>query len=175
MIKTIANRLAQITIYISKIRDILKIQSQKYYAKGTFNLLAFVINEYLIEFSDGEVFKDIDIVKTNVKANLSAHSFNQIDMIEYFDTTEYYNISCETSEKAYNKKTVNNRYWEDGYDSNTHSGFSFTDQQISSFYLDELGLNKQISDINDFLNVLFGYGATTSYDSSVSSYVITEG
>ena len=68
--------------------------------KGTFNLLSYVINEYLLEFSkSNNVIKDIDsavdMIRKRVKGDTS--------IIEYYDTTEYFNISTDNTVHAKNK------------------------------------------------------------------------
>lgn len=134
-----------------------------------------MINEYLLELSQSDLMEDMDVVKTNIKQYLSNHSFNNVDIIEYFDTTEYYNISCQNTSKSYNKKSVNQRFWEQDQEENTNSGFCFNSSQISDFYMNELELNNKVKDINDFLNTVFNYGATASYTDGISSYVSVNG
>lgn len=39
------------------------------------------------------------------------HSSENVNVIEYFDETEYFNIETKNSSKALNGGTVNERFW----------------------------------------------------------------
>lgn len=51
MVVQVARILANITMYISQLREQLKIQAQKNYMKGTLNLLSYIVNEYLCQYA----------------------------------------------------------------------------------------------------------------------------
>ncbi len=51
MIEQVAKNLANLTLYIQKIREKIKQQTQKNYMKGTNLLLVYIINEYLIDYA----------------------------------------------------------------------------------------------------------------------------
>ena len=51
MIPTVAQYLAKLTLYVTKIRDKIKLQTQKNYMKGTNLLMIYIINEYLNEYA----------------------------------------------------------------------------------------------------------------------------
>jgi len=138
MLQNVAKFLADFTLYISNIREKLKSQAVRYYMKGTFNLLSFIINEYLIEFSkNNNVLKYIfdedsalqakyiaelsspgvehdEILKelAEIKSRLSAHMYVNVNVVEYDDLTEYYNLSTDTTRNAANNIGANERYWE---------------------------------------------------------------
>lgn len=91
-ISLVADNLAGITIYISKIREYLKYQAQKNYMKGTYNLLKFVIGMFLKQFSESNFF---NIMKNgtgqdqsqihDMQMKMSAITTDDIDVIEYSD------------------------------------------------------------------------------------------
>lgn len=149
ILKKIVGELVYITQYISKLREELKLQLQKTHMKGTFNLLSYVINEYLLEFSkSNSVIKDIDsavdMIRKRVKSDTS--------IIEYYDTTEYFNISTDNTVHAKNKKYANERYWEENDEStNSNSGFAFAKSEIENFYTKVLNTKNKTTDLMKFL------------------------
>lgn len=75
MIQFVARKLAQITIYISEIRESIKIQAQKNYMKGTFNLLSYMINEYLYQLGkSSSIFSNIESLQTMCKVSCEISS-----------------------------------------------------------------------------------------------------
>jgi hypothetical protein len=76
--------------------------------KGTYNLLKYIINEYLISLSNSKIFKESeqDVIK-QIKYRLREIKSEDINIIEYYDTTEYYNIDTDTI----NDKKLNEKYW----------------------------------------------------------------
>ena len=83
-------------------------------------------------------------------------------MIEYFDETEYFNISAGTNRNALNGNRSNNRYWQ-GWDNQTTN--QFTDDEIDRFYLRDLQLSSDstVSNLTGFLDIIYNLGANTSY------------
>lgn len=172
MVKYTAKLLADMTIYISELRNSLKIKAQQYYMKGTFNLFSFVVNEYLQEFSKMNYLQhkkdvlsaDADSVKTinDIIDALNSHTFNDIDIVQYNDTTEYFNLSSESTPIAKNGQYANYRYWED---LGTDDKFSIGQDRISNFYMNVLNLKDKIdseSSLDVFLNSIYGIGALSS-------------
>jgi len=134
--------------------------------KGTFNLLSYVINEYLLEFA-----KSNKIIKNNAEAIAIIRKRIKSDtkIIEYYDTTEYFNISTDTTKYALNKKLVKDRYWEDNEEStNSNSGFAFAKSEIENFYNNVLNTKNKTSDLMKFLNTIYESGANRSYISDQS-------
>ena len=78
--------------------------------KGSFNLMQFMINEFLTEYSNNPVFKNDNL--SSSLADLKTHQVNDVKLKEYYDITEYYNIETNTSFKSDNPTKTNNRYWE---------------------------------------------------------------
>lgn len=198
MVDVVAEYLASFTMYSSKIRDKIKLQTQKNYMKGTNLLMIYVINEYLNEYakhnakffleqktdangdpvidSNGNPEYKYPELALSVYPMLNGHQFSDdggtsysIDIGEYYDRTEYFNISTETSLNAGTQ--VNKRYWEltsvskpamMGYD-----GLSFRLSEIEKFYLSTLNLKQTIDDSHDgmvnFLSTLYDLGASPSF------------
>ena len=89
MIQFVARKLAQITIYISEIRESIKIQAQKNYMKGTFNLLSYMINEYLYQLGkSSSIFSNIESLQTMCKVSCEISS----DISNFFEHG-YYSIN----------------------------------------------------------------------------------
>lgn len=196
MLQNVAKFLADFTLYISNIREKLKSQAVRYYMKGTFNLLSFIINEYLIEFSkNNNVLKYIfdedsalqakyieelsssDVTKkqildelAEIKSRLSAHMYVNVNVVEYDDLTEYYNLSTDTTRNAANNTSTNERYWE------TKQQYGqFEIAEIQNFYIETLKnkANLKADQFRDFLNVLYDIGADTSYvDASTGNFIV---
>ncbi len=74
--------------------------------KGTNNLLVFTINEFITEYINQTVAGCADRSKIDaisaIYKSLSAHYVTDVEVQEYQDTTEYMNISTETTPYAYN-------------------------------------------------------------------------
>lgn len=161
----VAKYLTNITIYIQKLREKFKLQTRKYYMKGTNLLLKYVINEYLIDYSRANLLND----NTNqYLRSLSSHNIDNIDIVEYFDTTEYYNLSTEFSNQASGDYDVNDHFWKEAVQNkgNTENQNSFNKTQIENFYLNTmLGGNKNIDKTNfyDFLDTMYRLGANSSF------------
>lgn len=170
VLDSVVSELVYITRYISKLREELKLSLQKSHMKGTFNLLSYVINEYLMEFAkSNKTYKNhpqaIATVKKRIKGDTS--------IIEYYDTTEYFNISTDNSSKAKNKKYVNDRYWEENEEStNSNSGFAFAKEEIENFYNNILNVKNKTSDLMKFLNTIYESGANRSYIEADTDQVV---
>lgn len=176
MLDDIAEHLANMTIYIQKIREKIKQQTQKNYMKGTNLLLIYIINEYLIDYARQNKNSLIESGLSNVYASLSSHQFREledtedytIDVIEYYDSTNYNNISASTSRLASDGSTVNQRYWsksnQQGSGLLKDDGKHFSIEDIEKFYLSTLCLNSAISgNLPNFLSTIFDIGADPTF------------
>ena len=189
MISSVAQSLADTSMYISSIRDKIKLQTRKNYMKGTYDLMLYVINEFLVDYSRlNPMFRDqsvLSIGDTSYKiadllsviyADLSSHDINNLTAIEYFDETEYYNISAATDSRS-NMAGTNDRFWQDssGEALMERDGIDrdFDIKSITSFYMDTLGMrDNYISDENSlgaFLDAVFNLGAMESFVHDVSA------
>lgn len=194
MVDVVADYLASLTLYASKIREKIKLQTSKNYMKGTNLLIIYIINEYLNEYAkhnrsfflakkdEYDAYGNSDYkypeLALSVYPLLDGHQFSDdggatysIEVGEYYDKTEYFNISTETSFESGSNPSVNRRYWEltsvskpsmMGYD-----GMTFKLGEIEKFYLSTLNLKQTIEDSHDgmvnFLSTLYDLGASTSF------------
>ena len=108
MIRNVANHLAKVVSYISKLRVKIKQQTQKNYMKGTNLLFIYIINEWLIDYAKNNNDSLSASGLSSIIAKLSAHQFKSddddenytINAVEYYDTTDYDNISSEMTDHA---------------------------------------------------------------------------
>ena len=138
---------------------------KKTYMKGSFNLMQFMINEFLTEYSNNPVFKNDNL--SSSLTDLKTHQVNDVKLKEYYDITEYYNIETNTSLKSDNPTKTNNRYWEYDDDRDVNGlHMTFTKSQIADFYLKSLCTSDTFKDENelfDFLSAIYNLGANDSY------------
>lgn len=175
VIKSVAKSLAIATQYICKLREKLKLQVRKTYMKGTQNLLLYIINEYLIDYAKHKSqtielssYKGTEESRNQVKqilSLLSSHGLSSMEVIEYYDETQYYNLSTGTSDDAINGYMVNDKFWTN-IDMTSDDGMSYKLNQIDTFYRNVMNMKNQLTDITDvadFLSTLFDVGADESY------------
>ena len=129
--------------------------------KGTNNLFILAINEYLRDYGK---YANVPSALADIKDNLSKINISDINVSEYFDHTEYFNICCDTSISALGGlRDVSERFWQGG--AMDRDGRDFTRQQIDRFYLSSMlvknGLTGELGheDLTSFLDVIFDYGA----------------
>ena len=161
-----AEMLKDIASYIATLRERLKLQTRKNYMRGTANLLIYLINQYMVDYAKTNTTLFSKLSSSELLSSLSqklrGHSVNNVDVIEYFDETEYFNISAQTNDNALNGKNTNGRYWQ-GWESQTTD--QFTTDEIVRFYLRDLQLSSDssVSNLIEFLDIIYNLGANTSY------------
>lgn len=110
-----AEILKDITLYITDLRERLKLQTRKNYMKGTANLLIYLINQYIVDYARTNTYL-FNQLSSNGLSSLNdillKHSSKNVHVVEYFDETEYFNISAQTNGHALNGDTTNSRYWQ---------------------------------------------------------------
>lgn len=170
MVDVVSKYLTDITLYIVKLREKIKLQAKKNYMKGTNNLLTYVVNEFLVDYSkfNTKVFND----QTNdnlsvVRGYLSSHNATDVIPIEYYDETDYYNLSTETSDYlCAGTEDIKERFWESTFEENL-DGLTFKMSEIENFYLSTLGMKSDDSplstSVKDILSVVYDTGANSSY------------
>lgn len=190
MIDYVAQALTDTAFYISRIREKIKLQTRKNYMKGTYDLILYVVNEFLVDYARlNPMFRSDEklsgysvgqLLKPLWK-ELSSHDVNNLTAIEYFDETEYYNIKSESDSGEhkfrYSPATVNSRFWRDpgGESLMEQDGIDrdFDLKSITSFYMDTLGIrDNYISDENSlcaFLDAVYSLGAMDSFIHTVSA------
>ena len=165
LLDTTVKNLVYYTTSIAKLREKIKLQLQRNNMKGSFNLLSYVVNEYLIEFSKSNIFNAIEDKEGIDKAlnSLSSHIQSDIEILEYYDSTEYYNISTVNSNKSKYKNNLNIQYWNSNQNDLNAENYAFTKEQIEQFYLSTLNLKQTTNDLVTFLSTIYSAGANTSY------------
>ena len=191
MLSGVAVLLQNITSHIRDIRTLTKTQCQKIYFRGTKMLLQYLIQEYL----RSNVYKSLKDCQY-----LSDYVFdvsqNYIDIVEYYDTTNYFNISCSTDSLfADSNDCLNARYWEESCNSDTiaavdttnlldelpsiqTSQYSINAADVSSLYLDMLDCNfsnnqndsLQTKQLQKFLSTVYAIGADSTFISDGNFY-----
>lgn len=166
-IDAITRLLVQQTFEIAQLRDQVKIQIRKSYMRGTFLLVSYIINEFLkynisqkyglaFQTEDGQYLKDI--------LDKSIADGGNVELIEYYDDTEYYNITRGVDSKAKNSDTVNNKFWDEPYSKIGQTTRDIPLNEIEDFYKNQMKLNRyQADDIVNFLSIIYEYGANPSY------------
>lgn len=180
MIRDVARALADTAFYIERLREKVRLQTRKNYMKGTYDLMLYAVNEFLVEYSrTNPIFRSaesadgfaVSALLSSVYSDLSSHDVGSLEAVEYFDATEYYNIRTGTDWRS-DMIGTNDRFWEfpegtapltrrDGADPD------FDAESITSFYMDTLGIrDNYISDetsLSAFLGAVFGLGAVDSF------------
>lgn len=187
MIQNVAHYLAKIVSYIASIRIKLKQQTQKNYMKGTNLLFIYIVNEWLIDYAKANSAALSANGLETICKNLSAHQFKlddgesyTINPVEYYDPTQYMNISGVTTLSAELSDEANPRYWEQTTIGQTAMKFdapAFTLNEIENLYLSVLNTRDAVSgDLQAFLSTLFSLGADSSFifnlggDQSMSAF-----
>ena len=198
MIDTVADYLAMATQYVCKLRHEIKLQTQKNYMRGTNLLLIYIINEYLRDYakhnnlsndilrSDSE-FRSIQKKLENHSLEGTSHQGYSVNIQEYYDSTEYFNIATDSTASADMSAHVNPRFWELTSFENTEmmkkDGEAFKLAEIEKFYLSALNLERPISgNLPAFLSAVYDVGANNTFvyknlsgDLSIYSSVLSNG
>lgn len=132
--------------------------------KGTNLLLIYIVNEYLNEYAkhNKSFFMDgNDKYMLSIYNNLANHQFGDEDgnynviVDEYYDETEYFNISTDTTlSSCINQANVNERYWEKTDNLKMTEMMKYDGKQlilaeIEKFYLSAFNLKNLVDDIRD--------------------------
>ena len=174
---SVAKSLTVAAMYIVKLRNSLKFQTRKNYMKGTQNLLLYIINEYLIDYathqlelSEGDESMTPDAKKflqeTCRWLQLSS-TIDNLDVVEYYDETEYYNLSTETTVSAENGTSdyIHSKFWKQT-DLTQDDGIGYALKEIQDFYMSTMAMKNGLSSnsqLSDFLDTVFDLGADTSF------------
>ena len=191
LIQNITKNLVDLCLRISYIRETMKAQAQKYYMSGTNALLVNLIKEVLFS----TLYNDINSTsgywrytstnnKTLLEKNLPLNPNFDVDIIEYTDPTEYFNVGANSIESVNgNVSGINTRYWEN----TTALDGDITTDELLEFY-NRLGLGDLFTNtyatsssaltssqygalsaysLSGFLGTLFNAGATSATSSDV--------
>lgn len=166
-IDVVAKILTEKTFAIAELREQIKVQMQKIHIKGTFLLLSYLINEYLMK-NIGERYTEkltYDYTNEPLSAIISTAiaTGENVKMIEYVDDTEYFNIQTDADTRAKNAEYVNPTYWMEDATLDTQHTRDIPLDQIEQFYMTTLDAKKNTSNLIAFLNSVFNYGANANY------------
>lgn len=164
LLRIVAQVLKDICLAIVDIREKLKTQSQRNYMTGTKLLIEYILNEYLINTLINTYNTDPEKTRSQ---DGTYHQNVGAQIIEYIDTTEYYNIGLLSDETGYAKASVNLPYYSDlsgGGFSGSITGKGLQAIDIRNFYLSSLNISgTYISDDNsyyDFMSAVYEVGIT---------------
>jgi hypothetical protein len=170
MIDTAVHILRNSCLKISYLREYLRRIAQKHAIIGTERIIQTVISEYLAkELTSPEYwgyynFSGIQtpsILDIPVIHELSSGMLGDIKVIEYWDNTEYMNISACT-DIDYVSGNVNFRYWENDNALISKITSEHTDAEISSFYKNVGFKTKSWDQIKSELNTIYDMGAVSA-------------
>ena len=191
-VKHVVSILISVINNIRILRQHLKSECQRYHMKGTFLLIAHIINQYLLD----------NIVPTVAKLSGQRPTFNSAttfsEIVEYEDATNYFNISCQSDLSS--DKSISKRYWETnsskdaiGAIDNTNlfetlptvnaNDDQFNSEDIERFYLSALNnvfeqytINSlsavdQKTHLNQFLTYIYDLQADCSYINTDNEFI----
>lgn len=166
-IDVIAHLLANQTLQIAEIRDQIKLQIRKSYMRGSFLLVSYIVNEFLkygIIDKYGNKFSTTEGVDLGTIMNSSISTGENVQLVEYYDDTEYFNITTSSDPYALYSETVNDKFWDNAYNKIGVDSQDIPLNEIENFYLKQLKLeHDNIDDVVNFLSIVYEYGANNSY------------
>lgn len=164
-----AIQLMHMTNYINKVRESMRLQVRKVFMKGTSNLLEYAINEFIVDYANQlTAMFPADQISTAISM-LSAHSISKVFVQEYWDQTEYMNISANTSNSyALNNAIVNPRYFDQTFTKQndilipSETGI-FTNDEINEFYLSTLNMKIDLEQTSKLFEMKDGHGLSSAF------------
>lgn len=184
IVMKVAEWLSDYCFEINHVRERMKTKCQKNMMCGTKKLMVDMIREYLLEKIDSDTWKNF---KNTTMFAAGLNKGFDVTVVEYADSTEYFNIHNSADSIDKNENSLNSRYWESNYD----DGATFTGEETMEFYnkltdsrntflknsQSESGSDEP--NLYDFLSNLFETGATmnsiSDYGAETTTYVATDG
>lgn len=173
LLRIVARILKDICLAIVDIREKLKTQAQRNYMTGTKLLIEYILNEYLVNTLINTYDTDPETTRAQENGEVGDGLMHQsvgAQIIEYIDTTEYFNIGLLSDETGYAKSGVNLPYYSDlsgGGFTGYITGRGLEANAIRNFYLSSLNISSNyISDDNtfyDFMSAVYEVGITKTY------------
>ena len=170
IVRIVARILRDVCLAIVDIREKLKTQSQRNYMTGTKMLVEYILNEYLINTLINTY--DTDREKTRSQSVYNGISRQEVgaQIIEFIDTTEYFNIGLLSDEIGYAKPGVNVPFFSElsdsGY-SGTTTGKGLSPVDVRNFYLQSLNISSNIisddATYYDFMSAVYEVGLTKTF------------
>ena len=162
IVRIVARILKDICLVLVDIREKLKTQAQRNYMTGTKLLIEYILDEYLANTLINTY--GADPVKALDRSKFGAQ------IIEYNDTTEYFNIGLDPSESLSNDSTINAPYFSDlsnGGFSGSTTGIGLVANEIRNFYLSSLNIKSDYISSDetyyDFMSAVYETGITKTY------------
>lgn len=173
IIKKVSNWLTDFCIHLSYARQQMKQQAQRNMLVGTKTYLINTIKEFLLKNIDADTWR---IMRNNTIFDACLNKNFDISVIEYVDTTEYFNIKNSADKISKSEVALYDRYWELNRDVEN----AITKEELVKFYnrlitdAKKFTNNGEEANLFEFLNDLFAMGATSNtigdYNSKSISY-----
>lgn len=168
VIRIVSQILKDICLALVNIREGLKTQSQRNYMTGTKLLIEYILDEYLINTLINTYGTDPEKTKS---WPVGGHPAVGTQIIEYIDTTEYYNIGNLTDKFGSIKSGVNLPYYEnleEGGFNGVESGKGLIAEDIRNYYLSTLNIGNghyisSDKDYYDFMSAVYEVGISKTY------------
>lgn len=172
LITSTAKKLRNISLKISYLREELKRLVRKYNINGSELIIRILVKDLIRKYvyNSNSTWRFSSGANDLITSALISENENfEVEVVEYWDRTEYMNVSTqETPSGAQeslantNKPLVNNRYWE-----NKELDVNYiTSADISDFYRNIIGLelgvpeSEYTAELNNFLNAIYNSCAT---------------
>jgi len=150
-------------------REYLRRFAQKTALVGTSRIIKDSISEYIARYMSSPdywgyySFPGIESPTTEIEnlpvvRELSSNLLGDIKVVEYYDTTDYMNISAITDDMDGN---VGIRYWEGEYADTFKLMSEHSDEEINEFY-NNLGIYLDNNELNSFLDTIYDLGAVSA-------------
>ena len=172
LLRIVARILKDICLAIVDIREKLKTQAQRNYMTGTKLLIEYILDEYLINTLINTYGTDPVLTKSQRLADTSnfPHQTVGVQIVEYDDTTEYFNIGEQNAISGQYSYNVNSPYFKDlenGGFTGSRTGVGLTPETIREFYLSSLNIEGNVisneETFYDFMSAVYEVGITKTY------------
>ena len=172
IIKKVANWLTDFCIHLSYARQQMKQQAQRNMLVGTKTYLINTIKEFILKNIDADTWR---IMRNNTIFDACLNKNFDVSVIEYVDTTEYFNIKNPSDKISKSEISLYDRYWEINKDVEN----AVTKEELIKFYnrlisdAKKFTNNGEDSNLFEFLQNIFEMGATSNTISDYNSKSIS--
>ena len=170
VVRIVARILRDICFAIVDIREKMKTQSQRNYMTGTKLLIEYILDEYLAHAL-------IHTYGVNSDIALDQNKFGA-KIVEYIDTTEYFNIGLLDNEQLRNNMGINAPFFNNlsgGGQNATQTGVGLAAADIRNFYMRSLNLNNVYlssdEDYFDFMSAVYEIGISKTYSDGANGTI----
>jgi hypothetical protein len=179
-----AKKLRNISLRTSYLREELKRLARKHNINGSELIIKILIKDllrkYIYTTNDSNWRYSSGGYELITSATIIENSNFDIDIIEYFDKTEYLNVSTNETPSGTNESLenlgrplINERYWDDGAEKLNY----ITSGEIDTFYRDVVGLDLGVPSgqynevLVDFLDKVYNSCATKETSETLTEAV----